>query len=52
MRLIGVLDGLFRYRFRDDTEKLAAWESARNVPTPANGSAPPQADEPPLAPAA
>jgi hypothetical protein len=52
MRLIGVLDGLFRYRFRDDTEKLAAWESARNVPTPANGSAPPPAEEPPLAPAA
>lgn len=49
MRLIGVLDGLFRYRFRDDTEKLAAWESARNVPTP-NGQAPPEA--PPLAPAA
>jgi len=45
MRLIGVLDGLFRYRFRNDAEKLAAWESARNVPTP-SGKAPPEA--PPL----
>jgi hypothetical protein len=51
MRLIGVLDGLFRYRFRDDTEKLAAWESARNVPTPTN-EGPPPAVAPPLAPAA
>lgn len=34
MRLVDLLDGLNRYRFRDDAEKLAAWESARNLPTP------------------
>jgi hypothetical protein len=52
MRLIGVLDGLFRYRFRDDTEKLAAWESVKSIPTPTSGTETPPADAPPLAPAA
>jgi hypothetical protein len=31
MDLIGVVDGLNRHRFREDKEKLAAWDSERNV---------------------
>jgi len=34
MDLVVLLDGLNRVRFRDDPEKLAAWESARNVVGP------------------
>jgi hypothetical protein len=34
MRLVGVLDGLNRVRFRDNQELLAEWESARNVVGP------------------
>lgn len=32
-RLVGLLDGLNRYRFRADPEAKAAWDSARNVVT-------------------
>jgi hypothetical protein len=31
MRLVQQLDGMNRYRFRDNLEKLGAWESARNA---------------------
>jgi hypothetical protein len=42
---VNLLDGLNRHRFRDVSERLAAWESARNIvgpfqakpPTPAEG---------------
>ncbi len=53
MRKVDVLDGLNLYRFRDDPERLATWESAKNVVS-INGREPPTlpAAEPPLAPAA
>jgi hypothetical protein len=31
--LIGVMDGIYRYRFAKDPERLATWASARNVVT-------------------
>jgi hypothetical protein len=31
MQLVGMLDGLNRYRFGRDAEMLAAWESARSA---------------------
>ncbi len=34
MALVTVLDGLNRYRFRDNAEQLAAWRSAKNVAGP------------------
>ena len=42
---VNLLDGLNRHRFRDDSERLAVWESARNIvgpfqakpPTPPEG---------------
>lgn len=34
VELVGVLDGVNRFRFREDPELLAAWESARNVVGP------------------
>lgn len=37
MKLVGVLDGMSRYRFRADPEKTAAWQSARNVAGPSRG---------------
>ncbi len=33
MRLVGMLDGLNRYRFERDRQLLVAWESARHVVT-------------------
>ncbi len=53
MRKVDVLDGLNLYRFRDDPEKLAAWESAKNVVS-VNGREPVTrpAGDAPLAPAA
>jgi hypothetical protein len=33
MLLVGMLDGLNRYRFAGNAELLAAWESARKVVT-------------------
>jgi hypothetical protein len=41
MSLVDMLDGLNRYRFGKDTEKRAAWESARRLvsgPQPADGT--------------
>jgi hypothetical protein len=35
MDLVGQLDTINRFRFRDDAESLAAWRSARNVAWPA-----------------
>ena len=37
VEVVGRLDGLVRVRFRNDAEKLAAWESARNVDGPFRG---------------
>ncbi len=37
MKVVGVLDGMSRYRFRDDPEKTAAWHSAKNVAGPFRG---------------
>lgn len=31
VKLAGLLDGLYRIRFRNDPEALAAWESSKNV---------------------
>ena len=50
MELVGLLDGLNRYRFRNNAELAAAWVSARNVvgaprpaePTPPAASSPPE----------
>jgi hypothetical protein len=50
MQVIDLLDGLNRYRFRDNPELLAAWASARNVVGPFNHE--PPAPEVPVAPAA
>lgn len=40
MELIHLLDGLNRYRFRSDSEKMAAWKSARNVFGPKKAKVP------------
>ena len=42
MKLVGLLDGLNRYRFSGNAEMLAAWTSARNVVAPPS----PQEEEP------
>jgi len=50
VQVVRVMDGLNRYRFMNDTEALAAWESASNVagPTrPATPAKPAQGDTPP-----
>jgi hypothetical protein len=39
LELVGLLDGLNRFRFRDQPELLAAWESARNVVGPVKSKA-------------
>jgi hypothetical protein len=39
MRLVGVLDGLNRARFRDDPALHAAWESAKHVAGPLGAGA-------------
>ena len=58
VELVNLLDGLNRLRFRDDAERLAAWESARNIvgPFEAKPPTPPEGgDNPPstgVAPAA
>ena len=41
MDLVGLLDGLNRYRFRDDPEQRAAWDSAQNVVGPMHPKASP-----------
>jgi hypothetical protein len=48
MRLVGMLDGLNRYRFERDRQLLVAWESARHVVTGPLGQ---EAQEPQAAPA-
>ncbi len=40
MEFIHLLDGLHRYRFRSDAEKMGAWKSARNVFGPKKGRVP------------
>jgi hypothetical protein len=40
-----VLDGLVRYRFRDDAELMGAWQSARNVVGPSGSRVTPSEDE-------
>jgi len=50
MQLVLLLDGLNLYRFRDDAEKLAAWEGAKHVPGSA-GTPEPAAAAPIPAPA-
>jgi hypothetical protein len=46
MHLVQELDAMHRYRFRDNAELLAAWESARNVAWPtSNGTATPPTGE-------
>lgn len=40
MLIVRLLDGLNQYRFEDDAEKLAAWNSARNLPGPGPEKAP------------
>lgn len=37
LRVADQLDGMNRYRFQHDAERLAAWESARNVVWPVSG---------------
>jgi hypothetical protein len=37
MQLVKVMNGLNRFRFANDAEKLAAWESASNLVTPETG---------------
>jgi hypothetical protein len=46
---VNLLDGLNRQRFRDDAERLAAWESARNIvgPFEAKPPTPPEGGDPP-----
>lgn len=42
VQIVRVMDGLNRYRFMNDAERLAAWESASNVlATPRNGTSKP-----------
>ena len=39
MEVVKVLDGRNRFRFQNDAELLAAWESAGNLVTPNSGTA-------------
>lgn len=51
MRLVGMLDGINRYRFERDPQVLVAWKSAKHVvsgPQTEAGPAPgPAPDQPP-----
>jgi hypothetical protein len=40
VQIVQALDGLIRYRFANDPEALAAWESASNVPGPFRSAKP------------
>ena len=40
VQVVQALDGLIRYRFANDPEALAAWESASNVPGPFRSAKP------------
>ena len=51
-QIVGVMDGLNRYRFMSDSELLAAWESAsavvatpKSAPKPGPDTAPPTGGE-------
>ncbi len=44
IRLVKVMNGLNRFRFANDAEKLAAWESASNLVIPDGGSDTPSSD--------
>jgi hypothetical protein len=53
--IVGVvrhLDALYSLKYRDNSELLAAWKSARNVPWPAGSSPTPTTPRPDIAPAA
>ena len=50
--LLKQLDGMNQFRFRNDPEKLAGWESARNVPWPVPASRGPEGEQRAAAPAA
>ncbi len=39
VQVVNVMDGLNRFRFADDAEKLAAWVSASNVAQPSRKKA-------------
>lgn len=53
VQIVRVMDGLNRYRFLNEAEQLAAWESASNVlaapkngaPKPGSGDTPPAGGE-------
>ena len=47
--LVVLLNGINRFRFRDNPELLAAWDSARNVVGPMKGKAEPGSATPPAA---
>jgi hypothetical protein len=48
VEIVRVLDGLNRYRFRNDPKLLAAWDSASNVlATPKNGASKPGTEDAP-----
>jgi hypothetical protein len=49
MQLVEMLDGINRYRFRDDPHRMVAWEAAKHVvtgPIRSDGAAPPGGDQP------
>ena len=47
VQIVNVMDGLNRYRFMNDAELLAAWESASNVlATPRSGTSTRPAPDP------
>lgn len=49
MQLVEIMDGMNRYRFADQPELLAAWETARHVVTGPR-TAEEQAEEEPTSP--
>ena len=40
VQIVRVMDGLNRYRFMNDAERLAAWESASNIAGPPKSDVP------------
>jgi len=49
VQVVRALDGLIRYRFANDAEALAAWESASNVPGPFRSARPEEPESTPPA---
>ena len=45
VELVGVLDGIYRYRFADSPQVLGAWNSARHVVNPVRAKAAPPSAE-------